>query len=802
MKIFLIAGFISSVFSRMVLAPLQRPYKDQFAVTLKSDTMAVSFDFRDLLVSEPIERAFDYAKEEGVQISPWLDLLVEFNVVYEQALQDVSCSPLNAYELHEKRLNDELKKSVLFHKFTNENFPEELDDFIKVFPLDIVYDVFQLTSGWCENLSITFTESRAFEILRAFDYLEISGTKKVDLFFNENGEPVRLRLKIIDLFCINFVYLLGKYKLLKKYRSFFNSVEEKDDEPTLKTELHSNSERMEGSAGALIKNIHLFSRIMKAIADSSVETEDKELIEHAKEAEDNKITTTINAIKNIVPLKDYICLLKIIVKRGCVSNLFLASGNYIFSYELLYEENCKVILLTDKSNCLYADSRVDLIEEFKASKMPKSNERLEIVMPFPEPTGYDVVFENTEIPSDFPQCYSCHANFMAIYKDITELYIYNLLDVYKKTPNLKIPGDSVDSYLVKMVKNAAKEFSGLNSLVIDGFYEFPKELFPVLQNLNLKKLGAISFFENIDYYVIHRVLSKDCPLKRSISQFFGRFGALKLLSKYIPVKQITTATIYIGGGGYYRDFTEEENAYSEQIKEFFVDKNLKKSVIINEILEIDACNFIKPKFTINESTLKVARPELGLNNYFIRYEGYDFATEIRSKCKIGQLRAFNDNDSTDGILSCIDSIIRGNLYLTKVEIIVNRSYGLEKIKEQAKLLRSDNSCLILNMDAHLLIDRFTKCSLDKNAAAHIFLIYESYVDNNNNNAIFKIRLRQNKSDKFDYESLWSSFLEYIKKECIRWYKCENHSYLKKKSLEFERVIYEVNNENATEVIRL
>ncbi|KAI5148003.1 hypothetical protein ENBRE01_0063 [Enteropsectra breve] len=801
MKIFLISGFISRVFSRIVLAPLQRPYKDQYAVTLKSDTMAVSFDFRDLLVSGPIERAFSYAKEEGVQISPWLDLLVEFNEVYEQALQDLSCSPANAYDLHDKLLNDELKKSVLFHKFINENFPEELDDFIKVFPLDIVYDVFQLTSGWCESLSIKFSESRAFEILRAYDYLEISGEKKADLFFNENGEPVRLRLKIIDLFCINFVYLLGKHELLKKYRSFFNSVEEDDDEPIFSSELYSNSEKMNSSAGALIKNMHLFSRIMKAIADISIETENEELIERAKDAEDNKNTARINAIKSIEPLKDYICLLKVIKNDGRVGNLFLSCGDYIFVHKLLYGENATMISLTNKKKN-YSNPRVDLIDEFKTCKLPMSNRRLEIMLPFSEYYGGNDRFVTSKIPRDFAQCISCYANFMPIYKDINEVYIYSLLDLYKESPKTGMTNKPMIRYLVNMVVKALKEFSGLRSLLIDGFYEFPDELIPELQESKLSQFGAVSFYKNIDYHVINRIFSKECPLRKSISQFIGRFSSLQLLSTYIPAKQIKTAVIYIEEEERYRDFTKNERAFFEQISNYFAEQNFKKNMVLSNQFEIETVYFQRLKFEVEESALSSARPELGLENYFIRGEGYDLASEITSKCRISQVKTFNYNDSTGFISRCISRVILGNRYIKKIEIIINNYDKLDMAAERSKIFRLDHSCLILNMNAQRLIDRATKSTLCKNTAHGIFLIYASYVHENYNNAVLKIRLRQRRSDKFDYERLMSSLLAYIKTECIRYYRSDNHGYLKNKSVEFDKDIYEVNNDLATQVIRL
>ncbi|KAI5152751.1 hypothetical protein ENBRE01_2977 [Enteropsectra breve] len=664
------------------------------------------------------------------------------HAIYEDALAAIDCSTDDTIVEYENLINQELQKSENYEFFENPSDPAETIELLIPFPHEIIHIMCQLTSGWCTDSIIPLNDDKVITILQAATYLLVNKSKLVDIFMKESGAPLHMRIKTIDLFCINFVYHLERNGLLSKYR-------------------------------ILLKNT------------------DNNLNE-----KDNAIAMKFNRMGKI--LMSYVHLLEIEMDGEHVNKLFLCAGSRYFSYEPHYRPECKVIVFKHEVNIIETLEKLDLIVELNVINKTMKNRRLDILLPFFDGFSFDpysqpMVFPSNSFIGDFYR----YIDLMEILPELQEVYIYNLLPFYKTMPKASESGEFLDSLFVTMVAAVLKKLDRLSSLFIQGFNEFPPELIPRLQEKSLKKFGAMGFCGKIDYLVIHQLFSKECSLKRSINHFIGHCRAVQLFFQITKRNNLEEATIYNRLFKLYDVLPEADRLYSEQIKEYFVGGNLNNAIIIEQPLNISTVYFKLPIILMKGMVLKASREGdrwvFIINEVSKQIEDKEFL--IGSVIKRLVIRQ-GYNLHTHRVF--IETAVKRIPTLSTVEIVINMNmWGLLQNLELNKIRNHNRElCLILNTDARTMLYGKNRNVFAEESTFSIYYVFEELLKNNDKNIKLKVKVRRMKSIKVDHDYARNKFIEFCKN---RYSWSDENAFSK---LSFEEIPYDVGNESALGSVHL
>ncbi|KAI5151820.1 hypothetical protein ENBRE01_2409 [Enteropsectra breve] len=723
MKILPTLGIICITLAKLVLNSHQRPYRDQFKTILKDSTTTRTFDFRDLFLSKQFSMA--YFAGGASEISSELALLIKRNELYQNTLAEIEinyCST-DTYEYYEKLIESEIKKHDYLTLFNDVSAAEESEELRLSFSLDVIYDVFQLTSSWCDNLNVLFNEVRAIEILKAFDYLDIFCEKEIDLFFDDRGKPLHLRIRAINLFCINFVYLLKKYNLLVKWQTLLAS----SDKASLKL--------MIAAAGS-------HPPYKRMCAEEQVDT-----------------LSLIICIGKIPPLRAYIFLLQVKTQEESICNLFLGSAPVYFAYKWLYETDSKAIFLQNDSalskDLAMCYPKLDLLTEFNTLNK-SSVTRLNISMPFCNASGEALTAFKDKNPLE---CIYTHnnyyINFIQIHREITEVYIDNFLPLFSIV-NYSVERDNwVDIFLEEMVLMLFKELEGLKALFIRGFIIFPETLVKSIRNKKLEKFGALSWNGEIDFYVIYQIFGTECALLQSFKHFIGHYRALEFLFRLteklrvnIKIMEATVSDIMAcheilplniikndASLVYY------ERIYENMVIEYFEENDTQKELIHEgPPIIIDSFYYMEPPRILKidaETSRRTGWPRPPQRSYEIR------AVEIFEYCVTSRL-VILDLDKGKKFFDEVKVILRYGAYrFDSVELILSNEYRYQVAKKMREFKNTDNGSLFINLKGS---EQEDICSL-----------YDEIALKPMNNTIVKIRLRVSTLANLDLDELKSYF---------------------------------------------
>ncbi|KAI5150977.1 hypothetical protein ENBRE01_1817 [Enteropsectra breve] len=747
---------ISGAFSKIEASRHARCFAEQFRIRVGTQESFREVDFRDILKSKPLENALVYGKGRD----RYYDSLFKMNDLYEKALRETECCTSESFERHQNLITEKLQSSGCYDLFGEKIAPDEILDLSIPFDLETVHDIFQLLSNWCNEIEISLNSEKIEKILEAFDYLEISPDKEVDIFLERNSKPFHLRIKTINLFCINFVYLLQTQ--VEDYRSFLPVLEKMPD-----------------------KNI-----LENFTPDRDAEDRDTPDINcsHAKKA---RITALIQKIE---PLAHFMSLLHLEIEQGYVCHLYLGSGSKYFMYGLLHEQNSKVIILQHECTPTKLSSKLDVIAELNTINKTTVNRRLEILLPF-FITEFFLTAPVPEYLEDYyVQSFHRYVSFMSIFNEISEVYIHSvMLEQFAQIPSIDEPDKTMDRLLVLAVRAAIKSLSGLNSLFIDGFNRFPDELVPLLKNTALNKFGVRGYYGSVDFLVIHRLFDEDCPLKNSIAHFIGHLRALLLFCKLRGKFTIEQASIYMSIYGFHTKLYEDEEKYTERIKHHFIAESLACKVKFEQQVEIGTLYYVENKFSRRICNNPLFKPRA--DNYSSVLPLKEISPEeVLRYCIIRCLITCHDTglDFVKNI-TVLDSASISSI--KTIELILFQPYDMQELAVSLNQFRNNYSSLILNLDAASLLDHdkyhgFKACILPD-----ICFLFKDYVVENQNDVSLKLKLRQGSSEKNGNEDLARRFKEYYEK--VYDDKIEDD-----KALGIECVFYDENNESAFEKIHL
>ncbi|KAI5150979.1 hypothetical protein ENBRE01_1819 [Enteropsectra breve] len=519
----------SRVFCRLDAREHRRPFEKQFAIKVGTGDQCREIDFRDLSMSQSFSSMHNFPRSHDEQNTSALECLEKMNEAYEDALSKVQKCACDTFKKFNEAVVKQLKDDGQYSLFEKDWESTEFNISTADSPPEILHAVFRLMSGWCEKLDIAFDLESAAKILRAYEILEISGEKEIDVFLMNDDKPHHLRVKQNSLFCINFVYLLQRNEEL--YNSCYNLIRFTDRE-------------------YLTKDGHIQIKRdynMGLLGDCS----------------------------SLPLLPVYVNLLRIEKENKCVESLFLGTGSNYFVYKMQPEENCLVIRLQHKNDEDSVYKRLNLIDMLCTSNKSAINIRLEVLAPFFDTSVKREKRWRLKMPSDFKQIFYSNLDFMAIPLGTTEVYINNMMSV--TLPDEMLPGDecryaSVDdagAYLVLTVKTALSTISELSGLLIRGFNRFPEQLVPLLQKTNLRKFGAMSFYGCVDYIVMSKLFREESLLKNSIRHFVGHYRALYLLSYFYKNWKIKEATLTCELFGIEMEYFTDEKQEWERIKAHF-----------------------------------------------------------------------------------------------------------------------------------------------------------------------------------------------------------------------------------------
>ncbi|KAI5151273.1 hypothetical protein ENBRE01_2020 [Enteropsectra breve] len=579
-------ALICKAFCRLDARGHKRPFEKEFSIKIGPDDTSPEVDFRDLCRSQSFRSigCLPTAQDTSAQ-----EHLVQMNEAYEDAVKSIESK--DTYEQFNEAVINRLKEQGTYGLF--ENYRKSLNKFHnKSLQLDIstqdmqpeiLHAVFRLMSGWCESLDISFDGEKAEKILRAYEILDISGEKETDIFMDNDGKPLHLRIKQSNLFCINFVYLLKKYGIFGIYYE-----------------------------QAIYKDY------------KTVDSETKH-----KRVQKNSVFIQF---RNLPQLPAYLRLLKLEMDEDFVSRLYLCSGSHYFVYKMQLIENCKIIRLQHENDSSSDYTRLDLVDVLNSLNSPGISKRLEILTPFFDSSAEKECRwgERFEIPGGFYQSFHGYLDFMAIPLGVTEVYINSLMSNIEKRPltggicEAFASVDDGDVHLVWTVKTALRTITGLTGLVIQGFNKFPEELVPLLQKTPLEKFGVMSFYGIVDYVVNNRIFREECALKKSIRHFVGHYSALYLLSYYYETWMINTATLLDRLYGGKIAYCSDENEDWEEIKKFFENENSNGMIVVRagERVKIDTV------YHMEKSVLSLPLRKTRFRNVNGRMSVFDDAVNI------------------------------------------------------------------------------------------------------------------------------------------------------------------------------
>ncbi|KAI5151205.1 hypothetical protein ENBRE01_1971 [Enteropsectra breve] len=743
MKILPTIAIICNTLSKMVPNSCQRPYTNQFKITLKDSNITKIFDFRDLFMSKQFQMAYFAGNGSRSEVSSELDLLIRKNDLYQNVLAEIKvyCSTSDTYEYYEKLIESKLKKHDSFSLFIADCVSKEAQEFNLSFSLQVLYDVFQMTTGWCYNLNEFLTEEKALEFLKAFEFLEIPYEEEIDLYFDDDGKPFHLRIKAINLFCINFVYLLQTHCILDRFRALLNNEETQHED------------------------------------------------------ENGQVITAW--IKQTKPLESYIRLLKIDLVESYVSKIFLGSEAVFFAYDLLYENNGERIFLNAADqNTNEPFTELNFVAEINMLNH-RANKRLEILMPFFVPVFKKRDSSPLTIPSDFEHNFSLYIQLMCILSDIAEVYIYNLLPLCSSSQADQIPEMNIDEFLISIVEITLKTLPELKSLFINGFVTFPDELVQIVSEAALEKFGVMGYYGEIDYIVVDKIFQNECPLKKSITHFVGHYGALSYIFEVFPDMQIRDTTscnmLYEFPG----DLPPEEKAYAEKINVNFKNGNLRGKVRSSKRIYIRNFTYMDPAILVKQDPRYLFKPLGDSGNHVETTTHFTYAKDALKNCKIENLTMCAITSTMHYVRNIHLMVTNLALYIEAFEFILNyfdipSSYTIYNAISSAM---QNGNHLILNLDANIVINSETGCDFNNNIEG-ICYVFHSVVVETSRDVKLTLKLRNKESEIFDVELLKASFSMFCEKFCG---KIQEEKY---ENLTIEYMSYNINNAQMLEAIRL
>ncbi|KAI5150615.1 hypothetical protein ENBRE01_1599 [Enteropsectra breve] len=699
---------VCGMLGEMKAANCRRLYEDQFRVNVRTPEWNDNFDLRDLLKFDTVAWVLRDCQLQVNDSTARIEKQLKVYDIYEEVLAQTNCCINDTYDIYENNINQQIRDKWYCEYF--EDFKERVDpvDMFIPFSAETVHFVCLLTSVWCDGLEISLNDDNVVEILRAFAYLQINNEKQVDVFITGHKTPQHLRIKIINLFCINFVYLLQKNGLLSKYK-------------------------------ALLEYSNL-----------ALEDNDKKLVAAFQLSEK--------------PLLKYIHLLKIELEDGHVSKLFLCSNSRYFAYEHRYQEQCKVIALKHERNITDSISKLDLIVELNTLNKTMEKRRLDVLMPFFD-DFFSVAYSRPKsFPSDtFVQEFYCYIEFIEILNELKEVYIYNLLPYYRTLPNPIEAEEDSDSFLPKMVKAVIRKLPGLHSLFIQGFDEFPLELIPLLKGAHLKKFGAMGNCGKVDYLVIHRLFSEECVLKKTIRHFIGHCRAVHFFSQFYEEKHIVEATVFNWIFGMDSDLSEEDNAYSLKIKLFFSNGSLTDAVHLEKSINIGTVYYMEPTILMLQAAMRAERTSMSDYRLAADICFKITASEFLSKCAIDRLIVRFEKD-IDFIQDITTLSINEGATTNTVEVIVegNMHMYIRLLAPGGRRRCNNNLCFIINLDASMMLCKAHE--LNCHTALGICRVFQLLIAYNDETLALKIRLRRRVSERIDCDNIKSLFIEFYKEK--------------------------------------
>ncbi|KAI5148579.1 hypothetical protein ENBRE01_0417 [Enteropsectra breve] len=693
----------------------ERLFARTFQVRVTTLDTEEVFDMRDILRSKELKKCFVNLGLQELDSSSRFDRLFKMNDLYDETLKEIECSTSDTFEQHTARVLRKIQLSEHYEDFMKECEPVKLFDLIVPYEYEIIRDVFRLTSEWCTELKISLNDEKVVKLLSAMDYLDIDNGKEVDIFLTDNGNPLHLRIKTINLFCINFVFLLKMSNMLAEYQSFFNGQE-------------TNPEK------AFIAKV----------------------------------------IKRIYPLSHFICLLQFEMARNNITHLFLGFRDLIFVNEMHYETNSKVILLMNKHDLSEKSSLIiNLIEEFNTINRPFINNRLYIPLPLVRCFGYRLGRPG-KVPFDLDIQIERYIGFVWIFREITELCIHNTVysesnfNLVALNKYVALEGDPdvyMEGIITKLVDAAIRILPGLSSLLIQGYNKFPEALIPKLRKTSLKAFGVLGLCSKVDYIVIYQLFKEECALKNSITVFFGHFRALQFISNFLPENKIRNAKVSNMLSGMSLELFEDEKMVAEQIKSYFVNELLSEKVATDKKVEIETLEYLDSMFVQDQAKDYRVRPHMPMmpvESFSRSINGLEIL-ENWAFCRI--IGVFEDS-----IRVFLSDLHRnkpnGISHIKTFDLIMNSCSDYSNISYENWLegFMSNGSCLTLSCYAHLFLRYRPVLRLKDSYARFISCMARQLVFLPEKNIIFKLVLRLKEDEIVEAEKIREMLFEYFWEE--------------------------------------
>ncbi|KAI5151832.1 hypothetical protein ENBRE01_2418, partial [Enteropsectra breve] len=455
------------------------------------------------------------------------------------------------------------------------------------------------------------------------------------------------------------------------------------------------------------------------------------------------------------------------MEDGFVCNLFLCSNSRYFAYEQHYNEKRKVIVLKHERNIKDSSSKLDLIAEFNTINKTMENRRLDILLPYFDGFWYETGTQPGIFPSDsFVQEFNYYIDFMELFKDLKEVYIYNLLPYYKTLPYPSVTGEFIDHLFIKMVKSVVKMLPRLNSLFIQGFDEFPEELISLLKSRSLKKFGAMGYCGRVDYEVIHRLFIDDSALKNSITHFIGHCRAVKLFCLITGKSVLEEATVFDRLLGVHGDLTVKTREYTENIKHLFANDDLNKELLLTEPISIGTVYYMEPAILMMHNTMRAEKLKTPYYELIEKSSTVISAEEFLTKCTIQHL-VVRLGKYGDFAADITKYALNNFTTIKTIEIIRNSNVSTfdGKLVRKGPSHWNSDLCIILNIDAYSDMWLYGTAE-DKLSGGTDSTFYKSFIASvitgDKSNVNLKVKVRRLESEKMDTTSAKHKFIEFCK----------------------------------------
>ncbi|KAI5150978.1 hypothetical protein ENBRE01_1818 [Enteropsectra breve] len=744
---------VCKAFSILTANRQQRILAREFQVKMTTSDKAGTFDMRDIYKTVELKKLYlELSAQNRLSYSPFERLLM-MSESHEEALTEIACSIEDTFESHAELMKSKLQQSTVYKDFLKDGETDRILDIVIPLEYEIVCDIFKMTSEWCTELRIKLDTVKIQKILPAFKYLGLDTKKEVDLFLKKDKKPLHLRINIISLFCINFVYLMKINNLLVIYQTI-------DEKP-----------------------------------------------------QNNALRNVIDWLCDIIlPLRYYIKLLQIQMEDNSVSSISVGSGIRQFVYEMHHDVNSKVILLLNKEEIERLNAvRVNILEELNTIGDTFTNRRLTIFLPLGEQSYFQhaPLFEG--IPKDFHEALTTYLCFMQVLGKITEVYIHSAMPYFNALPTKGDLNRFMERVLDEIVDTAIRTSPGLSSLLIDGFNKFPEPLFELLRKTKLNSFGVQGCCSKVDFIVMYRILKDECALKKSIRCFLGQSRALKFISNFLPDKQITSAKVsnLIREPGL--DLYDDEKKYEEQIKQYFAGGSLNGEVILSKKIELGTLEYLEPVFMIEPNNPESKYQPVHRCKHRPQdasMEGHPYLEKIppqeifRALTFSRVLMSYADNgaqyiNSMGGLELGYNSIIK------TLEVIMNEktaNINFNTFIRYLKRFMCNDSCLILKYDINDILSKneYKQYCIASSIGQDIAAIMHWIIPKSSNELSIEVIARKNINFNFDPEKLRKMLIEY----CIKRYKEENYTFKMFKKFSVKTVSYRNKTRDALKTVHL